>query len=247
MVVIERNFEIISMNNLFKEQKVPWSVWDVIYIVVFIFFLNVLISYILKGAGFDSENILLGGVVQIIFSVIPLLIIFGAIKYYYKDSIAETLKLKITRQTLKTYLKGGLIIALLIYFSSFLISIIIIVITQKPLENPYADYPVEKLKMISVLAILISPVLEEVFFRGFMQPAFCRAIGNIKGTLLVSLLFAFLHAQYFEYSAAMLIVINLSLILGFARLYYNSTVPCIFGHLLNNILAAIAVFMGYYA
>jgi len=37
--------------------------------------------------------------------------------------------------------------------------------------------PAEKLRIISLLAVFIAPVVEEIFFRGFMQPALVKNLG----------------------------------------------------------------------
>lgn len=45
----------------------------------------------------------------------------------------------------------------------------------------------------AVLAVLIAPFLEELFFRGFVQPVFVRRLGSLGGVLLTSFLFGIIH------------------------------------------------------
>ena len=44
----------------------------------------------------------------------------------------------------------------------------------------------------------------------------------------------------------MLTIFALAMIFGLSRLYFKSTIPGIFGHLLNNLFASIAIFSGAY-
>lgn len=211
-----------------------------------VFCLNVTFVAVLKFLKIGFHHIYINLSVQVLSTLIPIIIIFIAIKYLYKASILETLGLKITRDNFTKYLNYGILLSFLIFLCSFLISIIMPIITQQPLDNPYAKYSVEELKIISLLSIIFAPIFEEIFFRGFLQPAACQAIGNIKGTIVISVLFALLHHQYANHLTALAIIINLSLILGFARLYFDSVVPGIIGHLLNNLYASISILMGSY-
>ncbi|MGD9581343.1 MAG: lysostaphin resistance A-like protein, partial [Vampirovibrionia bacterium] len=223
-----------------------WKIWDAVYIIIFTFFVGLLIAALLNYFNVDRTNTLIFGLIQIIIPIISISCVLFCVKYIYKQPILESLGLVITRENLYKYIKAGVIISILIYFSSLIISLISINITGEPLENPYKDFDYEQIKMISIIAILIAPLIEEIFFRGFMQPAACQAIGDIPGVLIVSAVFALSHQQYMQYPAAIAIILSLSLILGFSRLYFKSTVPGIIGHLLNNIYATLWIFAGQY-
>ncbi len=45
----------------------------------------------------------------------------------------------------------------------------------------------------AVLAVLVAPFLEELFFRGFVQPVFVRRLGSLGGVLAASSLFGIIH------------------------------------------------------
>ena len=108
-------------------------------------------------------------------------------------------------------------------------------------QNPYVNLPVEKLRIISLLAIFIAPVVEEIFFRGFMQPALIKTAGPFGGILITALIFGISHSQYLNYSVALVAVIAIGIILGVTRYYTNSVMPGIFAHLLNNLFAALSL------
>lgn len=224
--------------------KVPWKIWDAVYIFLLAFFLNILLSTLLTFTGIDVSNIAHQALLNISLPIFCLIAIFISIKYFYKVSIIETLGLFISKENLRLYISGGIFISILIFISSFLVEMGTRVITNNPVPNPYESFNAEQLKLIAVLAILIAPFFEEIFFRGFMQPAACQVIGNIPGVFFVSIVFTLIHQQYREYPSALLIIFILALIFGFSRLLFNSTIPGIIGHLINNLLAAMMVLSG---
>lgn len=85
--------------------------------------------------------------------------------------------------------------------------------------------------------VIIPPIIEETYFRGFLFPALSGRLGLIGGTLVTSLLFALAHLQ------SNVIVYTFVLSLALCYLYYRlkSIVPGIFLHMLNNYLAYLAL------
>lgn len=229
--------EINNDNN-----KVPWTIWDAIYIGFFVFFLSILVASIAHHFSIDPSNPLLVTSVQVFLPIMAIISVLFYVRFIYKAPVLDSLGLRITGANFKKYLFSGILLSFLILFSAMLISFITIVFTNRPMENPYENFSTEQLKIISILSILIAPIFEELYFRGFMQPAACKVIGNIPGTIFVAIVFALIHQQYLQYPAALMIIVCLALILGFARLYYNSTIPCIIGHMLNNVYATIWIF-----
>lgn len=55
------------------------------------------------------------------------------------------------------------------------------------------DHPLWLQIYILVLAVVLAPVVEEVFFRGIVTPLFCRRFGTGAGVCAASLLFATIH------------------------------------------------------
>ena len=81
---------------------------------------------------------------------------------------------------------------------------------------------------------------EEVYFRGFLQ----ERLGNtIKGLLVVSLLFAFMHLPQlvFYRDPYALLTFFPSLVMGFLYLRTSNILPSAIFHFLSNI-----VFLGFY-
>ncbi len=79
------------------------------------------------------------------------------------------------------------------------------------------------------VAVLLGPLIEELLFRGFLQPWIGQLAGARAGLVLSSLLFAGLHG-----AAGLPVLLALSLLLGWLRLRTQSLWLPWFAHALNN-------------
>lgn len=91
----------------------------------------------------------------------------------------------------------------------------------------------------SVMLISIAfmtPISEEVYFRGFTYTILNKRFGKIAGIILSSLLFAVVHLNYLWWTAS-IFVIGIGLALLFQRT--NSLVSVIIAHSINNLLSSV--------
>jgi membrane protease YdiL (CAAX protease family) len=88
-------------------------------------------------------------------------------------------------------------------------------------------------------AVIVAPIFEEIFFRGFAFPGLCKAMPVGWAIVSSSLLFALAHAD--PGSFAVLFIIGLAL--AFLRWRTKSLWPCIFLHALNNGLGALLIIL----
>jgi membrane protease YdiL (CAAX protease family) len=91
-----------------------------------------------------------------------------------------------------------------------------------------------------VIALIIAPLTEELFFRGFMLQTISKIISPIWGIILTALIFAAVHFEF--QSIAPLII--LSLVLNILYVKTRSIWPGIVFHILNNTIAFIVVLFG---
>ncbi len=93
--------------------------------------------------------------------------------------------------------------------------------------------------LLIVMAVIVAPFVEELFFRGFVFAGFCRRYGWRKAALISSALFAVGHLQPFAIFPLFL--------LGFVFAYLykrsNSIWPGILMHFLVNLWGMIAEFV----
>lgn len=86
------------------------------------------------------------------------------------------------------------------------------------------------LLILGFVTIVSGPIIEEIFFRGFLLRSLSDKIGLLAASLLSALLFAFMHFQ-FEVFVPIFI---LGLIINQLVIKTNSLYPAIAFHMLNN-------------
>ena len=95
---------------------------------------------------------------------------------------------------------------------------------------------------LALMAVLLAPFFEELFFRGFLQPLLSRTFGVILGVLITGALFGGLHAAEYLFVWQYVVAITLvGVALGFVRVWTNSIVPTTVMHSCFNGLQVIAV------
>ena len=80
-----------------------------------------------------------------------------------------------------------------------------------------------------LLAVLVVPLLEELVFRGALQPMLVRSLGIIGGIGVTATLFAYLHG-----AGAFLPILALALLLSWLRERTGRLAPCVAVHVLHN-------------
>lgn len=88
-----------------------------------------------------------------------------------------------------------------------------------------------------VLACVIGPIIEEIFFRGFCYPAIKKRWGKAFAVFITAFVFAAIHGSLF----AFLPVFILGIALAFLYEKYGSLVPSIVMHVVHN-----SLFIGYF-
>ena len=92
-------------------------------------------------------------------------------------------------------------------------------------------------KMAAILAVgIFIPALEEIVFRGFLHDWLSRKLPLAAAMILGSLLFGFIHG--IDYG---LPIAGLGLACLWLRIRYQSLIPCILLHALNNIASIIII------
>lgn len=98
-----------------------------------------------------------------------------------------------------------------------------------------------------IALIVAAPLIEELFFRGFLIKGLAASpIGVVGAVVLTSAAWALIHVQYDAYSIGAIFVMGL--ILGAARIKTGSTILPIFLHSLANFVATVetAIYLSYF-
>ena len=90
-----------------------------------------------------------------------------------------------------------------------------------------------------ISSIIIPPIVEELFFRGYMQSRLHTTFKPQQAILLTAVIFTLFHTQYFVLSTIHLLML-LSLFIGawllsYVRYLTGSLLPCLIAHALVNI------------
>ncbi len=94
--------------------------------------------------------------------------------------------------------------------------------------------------LLWLAVVVLAPLSEEVFFRGFLFAGISHSpMGGVGAILLTSFLWAVIHIQYDWYGVASIFAAGL--LLGYARLKTGSIVPTILMHTLMNLAAMVQV------
>ena len=116
-----------------------------------------------------------------------------------------------------------------------------------PKNTPFEQFFARPLDayMISVFAITLGPLMEELFFRGFLYPVIARRLGVVWGVVLTALPFGLIHSvQYGNAWSAVLIVCLVGVVLTTVRAVTKSVAASFLVHVGYNgtlmFLAALA-------
>jgi len=107
----------------------------------------------------------------------------------------------------------------------------------------YAYQTAGVLPLFLLAIVVVAPLFEELFFRGFMFRGLQASIGGAAATLITAGIWAVIHLQYDSFEVG--IIFALGVLFGISRIRTGSIVPCIGMHCAMN-LAAMAQVMWHF-
>lgn len=127
---------------------------------------------------------------------------------------------------------------------AFAISAVASVLHTPAVKSPFDQLTTSTASIVlfGIMAVVLGPFFEEMFFRGFIQPLLTRTFGTIAGILLTAALFGSLHAP--EYSWAWQYALAVSLagaVFGWLREKTNSIIPSTVMHACFNAVSFAAL------
>ena len=88
--------------------------------------------------------------------------------------------------------------------------------------------------LMSIFAVSFAPLMEELFFRGFLYPVLARRLGVIASIVLTSAAFGILHGAQLKYSWAVLIIFLVGVVLTAVRAVTKSVAASFLVHVGYN-------------
>jgi membrane protease YdiL (CAAX protease family) len=120
------------------------------------------------------------------------------------------------------------------------------------LQTPEVQTPFEKLLddrtsriVIALFGVTLGPVVEELLFRGFLQPVLADSLGVLPGILITSALFGGMHLiQNANIWQSGFIIAIVGFVLGVIRHISGSTKASSITHIAYNSLPFLALVLG---
>jgi len=89
--------------------------------------------------------------------------------------------------------------------------------------------------LLSIFGVTFAPLLEELFFRGFLYPVLARRTGMAVGVLLTAVAFALLHGAQLSFSwGPVLVIFIVGLVLSLVRALTKSVAAGLLIHIAYN-------------
>ncbi|MHB8841297.1 MAG: CPBP family intramembrane glutamic endopeptidase [Candidatus Aquicultor sp.] len=222
------------------DQRVPWTIGDAILALV-LFLVMVTLGTVVISGVLARE---LPKVGQILALFIGYIILFLLIGFF---ALRRGANLRTLGFRPFNFLRGtGMVVVW--FFLIKLATVIYTLFAQRLGINP-SEEAVRRLPeifgrstggfLLAVLVVaIIAPVAEELFFRGFVYPAFRQRWGVTAAIIITSALFALYHISPTVYIPIFIIAV------GLAYLYQttDSLGPPIMLHALNNFLSVVVIY-----
>lgn len=144
-------------------------------------------------------------------------------------------KAKMDLETIKTLLLLGIGLN---FATSGVLNILPSGISQSYTQSYTSVLKGEVFSTIAMM-VFVTPLLEEIFFRGIFQRRLMESLGEIKGLIISTCIFGFMHFNpiWSIYSAI------IGFFLGCIYIKYNSIFPCAIVHSFFNFLSCIPMFL----
>ena len=222
-----------------KYFQTPWGLRETIGITLLVFFLIIAALFALSERA-NSQQIITDPPFYFLLLTFATLwailllptTILTALKHklkagdwgFRKFSVPRTLKV-----VLASYLLFHLINALVVTFM-FYTNIQIPGYQAQELFLPIIGDDNTKLAILGVMVVFIAPIIEEIFFRGFLFRSLTNHLSFLPATLISAFIFAASHLQF----SVIIPIFILGLIINHLTYRTKSLWPAITFHILNN-------------
>jgi uncharacterized protein len=98
--------------------------------------------------------------------------------------------------------------------------------------------------LLATFGVLIAPVMEELFYRGFLYPVVKRRLGILAAVVLTALPFAMMHGPQYDWAwAALLLVFFVGAVFGIVREWSGSVAATVVVHMAYNATLLFSLFV----
>lgn len=231
-----------------EKKSVLWNIIDIVRIAIIVIFSGYMLgaagSLILKQLHFNMDVNL-----HMILGTFLIDIIAGAVILYfvlvkYREKLSS---LGIAFESFYKNVLSG--IAAYIFIMPILILVLIVsmlfldAIGYKPPTQPVFDMFFEEKRssvilFLTIFVSILGPIIEEIFFRGFLYNAVKKRFGVLLGVLLSGVLFSMLHTNIVGFLPIMI----LGVLMAFLYEITGSLIASVSIHILHNSIIVSFVF-----
>ncbi|MFA6078872.1 MAG: type II CAAX endopeptidase family protein [Candidatus Omnitrophota bacterium] len=233
----------------YRAGTAKWDGWDVVKVVIlFLFFGYVLVIIESFLAGIfplvKNDNFRMVVNSSILDTLAIVFILYFTVGRYKEK--AEALGISI-KNFFKNVFYGmvGYVAAVPALVLVLIVTALIIQVTKYvPEKQPIVELFMKEdnapfLIYTSIFTMIIGPILEELFFRGFMYNAFKKAIGVFWAMLFTSAVFAALHSNM----AGFFPILVLGLLLAYLYEKTGTIISSVTVHIMHNLTMVFFVFL----
>jgi membrane protease YdiL (CAAX protease family) len=240
-----RSFDI----STYKMQLVKWGVWDVAKVIIlFIFFgyIFIMIESVLTRVcpliKDDNFRMILNS--SVLDLLVVILILYFTVGEYKEKLIAVGLSFKNFSRNVFYGIMGYIAIVPILIGVLAAIALFINMIHYVPPKQPVVELFLKEknvsfLLYTSIFAAIFGPIIEELFFRGFMYNAFKKRVGIFWAMFITAGTFALLHAH----AVGFLPIMILGMLLAYLYEKTGTLVSSITVHVAHNLSMVFLVFL----
>ncbi|MBL7070804.1 MAG: CPBP family intramembrane metalloprotease [Candidatus Omnitrophica bacterium] len=225
-------------------ESAKWDLWDICKVIIVFFFAQrvlLLAEMLIFSAwpvleGRDNLRLMLSA------TAVDIIVVSVVCYYVINERNQKVSALGLTPKRFITNLKYGAlayiglmpILALVMFLSINLFKYFNIPIEPQPVLVMFKEEThIPTLIYMGFFTSILGPILEEVFFRGFMYGVFKKRAGALWGVILSALFFAYIHANL----ASFFPIICLGILLAYLYERTGSLIPSITVHAIHNSLS----------
>jgi membrane protease YdiL (CAAX protease family) len=235
--------------STYTMQMVKWGLWDVAKVIIlFIFFGYIFImieSVLIRVFPLikdDNFRMILNSSVLDALGVI--FILYFTVGEYKEKLITVGLSLKNFFRNVFLGIVGYIAIVPILIGVLAAIALFINMIHYVPDKQPVVELFLKEkntsfLLYTSIFAAIVGPIIEELFFRGFMYNAFKKRVGIFWAMLITAGMFALLHAH----AVGFLPILVLGMLLAYLYEKTGTLVSSITVHMIHNLSMVFLVFL----
>ena len=98
--------------------------------------------------------------------------------------------------------------------------------------------------VLGIFSVTLAPLMEELFFRGFLYPVLARGMGMTPAIFITAFAFALTHGQQLTYSwGPVLVIFLVGVVLTMVRAYKNSVAAGVVVHMAYNGTITVLMFV----